>query len=261
MNNAMTPNEQENLLKAICSPSLSLNPGIAVYQRNRWAQAERALAISFPTLAKLLGEGFGRLSREFLLACPNQFSDWGEWGEDFTDFIATQVSTSHLAYLPETALLDWCIHIAERAQNVEFLIESIALLGELNPADVGVKFNPHIRFIWTHYPAFEIWKMHQADADFSAWSEKAREKLHHLNSSPQCLVISRRHWRAMPTPVRDSEYKFMSSLLRGNSLLSALNELHNTDFDFSAWLSNALSNGWVTEFYPLPTHSPKDPIL
>ncbi|MDO8345902.1 MAG: putative DNA-binding domain-containing protein [Cellvibrio sp.] len=261
MNNAMTPNAQENLLQAICSPSLSLNPGIAVYQRNRWAQAERALAISFPTLAKLLGEGFGRLSREFLLVCPNQFSDWGEWGEAFPDFIAAQVSTSHLAYLPETALLDWYIHIAGRAKNVELVTESISLLSELNPADVGAKFNTHIRFIWTHYPAFEIWKMHQADADFSSWSEKAREKLHKLNSSPQCLLISRRHWLATPTPIRDSEYKFMSSLLRGNSLLSALNELHDTDFDFSVWLSNALSNGWVTEFYPLPTHSLKDRIL
>ncbi len=261
MNKATSGNSQENLLKAICNPSLSLNPRIAVYQRNRWALAERALAISFPTIAKLVGDSFSLLTKEFLFAHPNEFSDWGEWGEAFPDFIAAQVSTSHLAYLPEAALLDWCIHIAERAQNVEFLTESIALLSELNPADVGFKFNPHIRFIWTHHPAFEIWKMHQADADFSVWSEKAREKLHHLNSSPQCLLISRRHWRAIPTPIRDSEYKFMSSLLRGNSLLSALNKLHDTDFNFSAWLSNALSNGWVTKFYPLTARSPKDPIL
>lgn len=260
MNEANTPNAQEALLKAICSPGLSLNPRIAVYQRNRWAQAERALAISFPTVAKLLGEGFSGLSREFLLAYPNRFSDWGEWGEELSEFIANQISTSHLAYLPETALLDWCIHGVERAESTGFASESIALLSEQNPAQVGIKCNTNIRFLWTYHPAFEIWKMHQEDEDFSEWSERAREKLAAPTALPACILISRPYWKATLTPIRHSEYTFISSILRGNSLLVALTDVENTDFDFTSWLPNALTNGWIAEFYPLPTHALKDRI-
>lgn len=252
MNKATSGNSQENLLKAICNQSLSFNPRIAVYQRNRWALAERALAISFPTIAKLIGDSFSLLTREFLFAHPNEFSDWGEWGEKLPDFIANQVSTSHLAYLPNVAALDWCIHKIERTDNDEPISESISLLSELDPSLIGIKFNTNIRFLWTNHPIFEIWQMHQPNEEFSKWSESAREKLQNL-SSQNCVVVSRSQWKAIPTVISSNEYKFMSALLRGGSLLDALTSTENTDFDLSIWLPNALSNAWITEFHPLTT--------
>lgn len=81
-------NDQQTLLEKILASTLSIDPGIAIYQRNRWAMAERALSISFPTVHQLLGEGFATLARKFLIAHPNSQADWGGWGLSFQILLA-----------------------------------------------------------------------------------------------------------------------------------------------------------------------------
>lgn len=247
---------QQHFLQLLLQPVVSKNKGMAAYQYNRWAQAERALSISFPTVAQLMGKNFFGLSRAFLLEHPHTEADWGSWGEAFPQFIFNNQHHIGLPYLSDVAQLDWLVHTAERQDKDTSSIDTIHIL-EKYPADqIGIKLNSTIYFLSSRYPLLEIWKFHQPNEDTTHWSTKVREALQDDNNLFH-FVISQQKWQAKPLDISLPEYQFMQGLLGNRSLASLLDELAATDFDFTAWLTKAISEGWINKFYVLPFNRSK----
>ncbi len=242
-------NDQQTLLEKILASTLSIDPGIAIYQRNRWAMAERALSISFPTVYQLLDEGFSTLVRKFLLTHPNSHADWGNWGEKFPAFIKTTPLETELPYLSDCASLDWHIHVVERNNNSVMDASSFALLENTNPEIIHLALNENIAFIKSNYPLYAIWKMHQPDENFSHWKEIAREHLYKTPNNTEHLIIFRTDWKATPLPVIENEYIFMQQLRNRKSLSIALDALANTDFNFTEWLLCAVKCHWISSIF------------
>ena len=70
------------------SPHLS---ALWPYLPSRRANAQRALAITYPTVVQLLGDdAFGVLSQRLLNQSPHGRADWGAWGEGFAACLAQQ---------------------------------------------------------------------------------------------------------------------------------------------------------------------------
>lgn len=242
-------NDQQVLLEKILSTTLSTDPCIAVYQRNRWATAERSLSISFPTVYQLLGEGFGVLARKFLIAEPNTHADWGDWGENFSAYIKTTPLEHTLPYLSDCATLDWLIHSIERNNNSIMDTSSLALLENTIPEKIYIAPNKNIALIKSDYPLYAIWKMHQAEEDSAHWEEIAKEHYHKENRDTEHLIIFRKEWRAIPLPINEGEYIFMENLNNGYSLSEALDSIIKTDFNFTEWLLCAVKNHWISSIF------------
>jgi hypothetical protein len=239
-------NDQQQLLKQICAHQLSSDPYIAVYQRNRWALASRALSISFPTIFQLLGEGFSGLAREFLFDYPNHQADWGDWGAEFPTFISQRTMEPAMDYLGDCAQLDWIIHNIERHDNATVNYESLTLLEKVNAESLYLRINPNLELLLSNFPLFAIWKMHQPNENLTHWADVAKDVLAKHGNDPEHLVIFRDNWRAKPLPICESEFAFMRCLKNGDSLAKALDTTEHTDFNFTEWLMDAVKFHWIS---------------
>lgn len=248
-------NDQQNLLNQILTHTPSISPGIAVYQRNRWAMAERALSISFPTVFQLLGDGFATLARQFLFTNPNSQADWGAWGEEFSSFIKSTPLHTALPYLSDCAALDWHIHTIERCNNSVMDRASLTRLENADPEIIYFVLNDNIKLIKSSYPIYAIWKMHQPDEAPSHWEEIANEQLHKKNSHTEHLIVFREDWKANPLTLNKSEYIFFEMMRNNKSLSYALDALANTDFNFSEWLLRSVKYNWILS---VSVHNPTD---
>jgi Putative DNA-binding domain len=243
-------NDQQTLLEKILASTLSIDPGIAIYQRNRWAMAERALSISFPTVHQLLGEGFATLARKFLIAHPNSQADWGDWGAEFPDFISKIIVEPAMHYVSDCAKLDWIIHTIERRDNINLNYESLTLLDKVDAGNLYIRINTNLELLLSKYPLYAIWKMHQPNENLAHWSDIAKHALTQNTSDPEHLVIFRDNWRAKPLPICNSKFTFMRSLKNGNSLATALDATEHTDFNLTEWLMDAVKFHWISSIQP-----------
>lgn len=241
---------QQQFMALLLQPSASETAGISVYQRNRWAQAERALRISFPTVAALMGENFYALAKQFLLAEPHQQADWGSWGENFSRFINQNQHHIGLPYLAAVAQVDWAIHLTERQDNDLFDSASLDLLAEQPAEQLGIRLNSNICLLQSPFPLWEIWKMHQPKEDLGYWSEQAQLKME-KSAGDFYYVISRAQWNAVPVPLSSSDYQFMQGTLAQESIAQLLDRLSPFNFDFSQWLPKAMTERWIQSFYLL----------
>lgn len=240
-------NDQQILIDKILANALSNNPTIAVYQRNRWALAERALAISYPTIKQLLGEGFTVLARKFLLAAPNTQADWGAWGESLPSFINTTPLANSLVYLSDCATLDWNIHLSQRATSATDFA-NLSLLQEAPLHTIQLQLCDTIKLMSSRFPLYAIWNMHQDTDNTHYWTALANRGLAAEGGAPtEYLMVFRTHWRATVLSISASEYSFMQQLLNNKSLAHALNTVSDADFNFTQWLLNAAKFNWISE--------------
>ena len=81
--------------------------GMAIYRNNLLATAQQALAISFPTVLTLIGEGlFNYASRELLISSPPKHGDWALWGDDFPSLLTNLAQLSDYPFVADIAQVD-----------------------------------------------------------------------------------------------------------------------------------------------------------
>lgn len=140
-----------------------------VYRRNTLGALTDALADAFPVVCQLVGERFfDAVAQAFIYARPPATSCLAEYGAGFPDFLAGFEPARALAYLPDTARLDWAVHRAFHAPDATAL--DPARVGAVAPAYYdGLGFVPHpaCRIVTSRFPVDRIWRAHHGDGDFA----------------------------------------------------------------------------------------------
>jgi len=228
--------------------SSSAAPDVGPYPASLHANAERALAITYPTLQALLGEhAFEVLSRRFHRAHPHHLADWGEWGEALPDWLAAQAELVELPYLPDVARLDWSCHVSERAADARIDVASMGLAAAQAPERLRLRLAPDVRMLRSTHPIVPIWWAHHGPtADQASWFERANQAMH--DGVLAHVIVHRQRWRATPVEVTPSTWAFMRAAHAGHSLARALDEVAPMGFDFVQWLPGAIQQGWVLGF-------------
>lgn len=214
--------------------------GIEVYRRNLLASASHALEISFPTLSQLLGtRGMPALAALYYDDHPLLAGDWGEWGAHLASWLSQQEILYDIPYLADVARLDWLCHSIERSETPENTAASIAMLDIADSNFLKLKSTNHLAVMVSRFPILEIWQAHHAEEkNREEWLILANQPL--LKGTQQYLLISREHWRAYPVIILHEEYLFFQNLLKGNSLVSAINLASNMVVKELSWLNSAL---------------------
>lgn len=251
-------NSQQKLLDAIWRDESSevdknefTTQGIDIYRRNLFANAQRALSISFPTVFELLDSNISKnLVYQFLRVSPPSQGDWGQWGAEFSPFISSIEIGYQYPYLADCAKVDWHVHCA--LHGIDQSLEQLSLqhLANSEPENIEIVFNQNVTLVKTQFPLTEIFQAHHHDDEIHREVAMSKaKKILSTESVEQIVMIYRPEFKPEVSTLSDSEGAFILSLLSGNSLEQALNVVKDeSDFSFEQWLLTAIERNLINYF-------------
>lgn len=220
--------------------------GLRAYQVNAQATAQRVLTSTYPTVAAMLGaDALHALALILWAHSPPSSGDLGEWGGALPDLIASHPDLQAWPWLADSARLDWARHIAERASDASLDSDSLHLLGTAAPDQLRLWLKPCVQVLASPWPVVSLWEAHQLPA--SEQAQAAEQALREGETGT--MVVWRNPWQLQMHGLTGAQASWMACLADhaaseppplGHLLDQAL-----PDFDFTAWLSQAVSLGWL----------------
>lgn len=244
-------NEQQQLLSAIWDNSAIEHgfseEGVAIYHRNLLANAKRGLAVSFPTLFELLDGGDSdELVAEFLRYSPPNQGDWGQWGGELAGFLESHRFSEDFPYLADCAALDWAVHQALHGADVSVESASLARLGDTEPSQLTVEFNPNVSLLSSEFPIVDIYNAHHLEDESSRSVAFGRAKERLQQSQVNVCIVYRLELQPKVMTLNDGEMTFVTALLRHQTLEEALDLVADAqEFSFENWLLWAIENNVI----------------
>jgi hypothetical protein len=225
--------------------------GLRAYQVNAQATAKRVLASTYPTLAAMLGEEtLAALALILWQTHPPCCGDLGEWGGALPDLLASHPDLQAWPWLADSARLDWARHVCERAADATFDADSLHRLGDTAPAQLQIQLKPCVKLVTSAWPVARLWSAHQLDE--TQGEQAAAQALQ--DGQAETVLIWRQPWQAQMQCLPANQIAWMSALLQANqtaqphdapTLAHLLDHHAAADFNFTAWLSEALNQGWL----------------
>ncbi|WP_431103317.1 multinuclear nonheme iron-dependent oxidase [Roseateles noduli] len=221
-------------LRALAGITGGLPRALRAYQAHLSAQAERALAAVYPRLRERVEADEPGSFASLAWACwrrhPPADGDLGEWGEVLVGLLAGAEAEGLPPLWTAQARIEWELHRVARIADPQADLDSLALLGRLPAGAVRLVLADHVA-------------LHGCDAPGPrALLELASES---FGSGPRhALMVWRDGWGAQSIALDGVTTRWFESLRAGLDLERALHEV-GAAFDFSAWLSTAVTRGWL----------------
>lgn len=241
---------QDEFLSAVLSPVPAVAAGLRLYQLNRQALVNRALAVTFPVTQLLLGAGFDSAAQQFIQSRPLQSADWALVGQDFPLWLEQQAELQSVAYVSAIALLEWQIFHLQRAADPHIDITSLRLLEHYSTDELSVQVHPLCVSMQSGFPLYQIWLYHQLPSD-PAQLTAIRHALS-LTDYVEHILLTRPQFKAEITRLTPDQMDMFNLCRAGCSLSQLLQALAARNLDFSQWLAQMLKIGAVTGFSLLP---------
>ncbi|WP_395685261.1 putative DNA-binding domain-containing protein [Caenimonas koreensis] len=220
--------------------------GIAAYRTNANALAARALQGAFPVVAQLVGDAnFDALARTLWRSDPPVRGDVAQWGGHLPAHIEAMPQLCRDApYLADVARVEWQLHCAATAADSAVDMQSLALLAECDPGDIGLHLAPGTAIVTSTHPVVSVIQAHGGQA--SAMALAAQHLRDHV---AQTAVV----WRSGLAPqlraAAPGEADFLRALQEKRSLGDSLDAA--AGLDFPSWLAVAVQSGLLTGAAPL----------
>ncbi len=253
---------QQALMTAIHdTPLADDSPGLRAHRGHQRVVSGQLLNSVYPRVATMVGEDtLSQLGWQLWRQHPPTSGDLGDWGgalpELLTELVAHNADWQPWACLPELARLEWACHRCERAAEVVPDLSSLSLLGEAEPHEITIDLPPALRTEPSHWPWADLWhRLTEAPADQARLQALLPSLLQQPQTQTCTVVVSRlpmghasgaSPWRARLTPLPKGMMGWMQALTSADPpLLQTLLECQPPGFDFTAWLTLALQEGWI----------------
>jgi Putative DNA-binding domain len=152
----------------------------AVYRNNVVAGLSESMKITFPAVARIVGEEFFMaMARAYVVTDPPHSPMLLEYGSGFPDFIERFPPAQTLPYLADVARIEngWkeAFHAPEAAPLPP---AALATIPQDRLAELRLRLHPSVRLVTSRYPALTIWRMNveggvPAPVDVNAGGEDA----------------------------------------------------------------------------------------
>lgn len=223
--------------------------GLAVYRANGHAMAERALRSAYPVVAQLIGvDNFALLARDLWHSHPPLCGDLAQWGTALPSFLQTSEQLADTPYLSDVARAEWALHRAAGAPDAEPDLPSFARLGQDDPHGLALTLPPGTTVIRSPYPVASLITAHLSEApSLAEAAQRLRERC------AEHALVWRHGWRPRIAAIEPPAADLVEALLAGADLPQALDAAcagadpgaDSGVFDFSAWLTAAVTDGLV----------------
>jgi len=134
-----------------------------IYRNNVRVGFEKALAIAFPVLERLMGEEYFRqIAEEFRLAHPSRAGDLHHIGGPFPGFLAQRFDATEYAYFPDVAELEWAYQEAlVAADAAPIAAEALRDVAPSCYETIRLSLDPSVRLVRSDFPIIRIWSANQ----------------------------------------------------------------------------------------------------
>ncbi len=220
---------------------------LSIYRNNTRLGLTEVLREVYPVVNKLVGGiFFNRLAQAYIKLHPPKSACLLSFGGQFSEVIAGFKDAQSLAYLPDTAQLEWYSHEAYHEEDgLPLDVLALAQLDATSYQRLGFKVHPTARFIASDYPIDRIWLVNQTDAQ--------QESLIDLNKGGCRLLIFRPELEVEIVSLSAVDYQCLTALASGLTLTQAVEHVIaiHPDFDIQLQLQQWLSMGLLTDFFIL----------
>jgi len=200
---------------------------LGLYRGNVQTNAVKALTNAYPVVAKLVGDGFmAGMACAFAAATPSTSGDLNEYGEAFADFISTFPPAAELAYLPDVARLDWCVHRAHYAADAAPLdLAKLAAAPPERMGDLRLVLNPACAVVESDWPLARLWQIHQHDYEGAFDVD--------WDSAGGSVLVDRPQWLVRARAIDAASAAFLTACVAGVPLADALARAQTADGAFA----------------------------
>lgn len=209
---------------------------LAIYRNTANSTLLTALRLTYPAVQALVGfEFFEGAARLFIEQCPPSSALLDSYGKSFPEFLAQMPQAASLAYLPDTARLEWAVNEALHALDAKPL--DLQRLEQLDETDMqAVRFvpNPAARVLESCFPVDAIWHAVLTRDDCALADIN-------LAANPVWLYIHRGSSGVEVNRMAEGQCRFTAALLAGRPLQDAL--VGVPDAETSVWLAYLLASG------------------
>lgn len=209
---------------------------LAIYRNTANSTLLGALRLTYPAVQALVGsEFFEGAARRFIEQCPPSSAYLDSYGELFPDFLRHMPEAASLAYLPDTARLEWAVNQVLHAPDGKPLdLRRLEEMDEVNIQVVRFLPSPAVRLVESCFPVDAIWRgvLSRDDnvlADIN------------LNADPVWLCVHRGLSGVAVERIAEEQCRFAAALLAGRPLHDALVDV--PDARISDWLAHLLASG------------------
>jgi uncharacterized protein (UPF0276 family) len=197
---------------------------LAIYRGNLAANWEKALSSAYPVIRALVGDDFfGALARAYGKVHPSRDADLNRFGAHFAGFLAGFEHAAGFPYLPDTARLEWAVHLAHYAPDVPPL--DTTAFARLTPQALEAsRFTPHpaCAIVASGWAVANLWLAHQPGGPtFPAAID-----------APSYALVCRPGWQAQVHAISPATGAALAVLAQGDNFGAALDAAFAIDEDF-----------------------------
>jgi hypothetical protein len=187
---------------------------LAIHRHHVVRSLAAALAITYPTVQALVGDGFFRqTAKAFVMRSPPAQPVLAEYGADFPDFLEMQEAVHGLAYLADVARLDWALNTAFYSPRGRSL--TAADLADLLPEQLAARvlaLTAGTALVRSRFPLDRVWAASQPEAPKGEVD---------IAQGPVRLLVLARTEDAGFIRLGEGEAAFVAAVARGLSLEAA----------------------------------------
>lgn len=227
--------------------------GLAAYQANGHAMAERSLLSAYPVVAALIGgNNFALLARDLWHRHPPQRGDLAQWGDALPGFLRHNAQLADEPYLSDVARVEWALFIAAGAADAAPDPGSFVRLAQEAPEGLALTLAPGTAIIKSAYPVASLIAAHGED---TPRLEAAAQRLR--DGQGEHALVWRQGLRPRLQGIDPAASALVQALLAGVDLPQALDAAMDATgpddhFDFSDWLNAAVTDAVVIGVHNLP---------
>ena len=234
-----------SVANAFQAGDISAEKRLAIYHNNVFSNYRSALEAIYPAVTRLVGEEyFYHAAHRYIRSYSSRSGDIHHYGREFAELLAGLPGEAELAYLPDTARLEWFIHEAFHAANHERL--DLSRLQSIAPVDYGnlrFKLHPAARLMQSDFPVRKIWQVNQPDYN----GEIAVD----LNQGGEALLIMRRDFVVEVAAISVGEFAIFSAFAKNIAFGDAVEVAIAAEPDFApgAFLQTRVLDSTLVDFY------------
>ena len=210
----------------VVSGTSSPQARLAIYRNNVFANYRNALREVYPVVERLVGSDFFHYAVDrYVQAYPSKSGDIHNFGGEFGRFLARFPGASELAYLLDTAQLEWHVHQAFHAAGHAPL--ALERLGAVRPEQyptLQFSLHPSARLMQSAYPVFSIWQANQPGRDGTVTVA--------ANAGTDSLLVIQRDYTVEIERLDAGEYAFLGCVLASERFADAVERASRVDADF-----------------------------
>ncbi len=218
-----------------------------IYQHIVENTLTEALQTSYPALRLLVGDDFFDVAADrYMRQYPPISGNLQDYGVQFSELLANMEEAASLAYLPDTARLEWARQLSFLAADAEALeaSETVFRLQYLGNSPMQMMLHPSVQLVRSSHPIFDIWH----------YCMQPSEQPLQLDAAGQSVLLWRDGVQIAMQTMDAPATAFLHAVLDGMEMHHAFGAVQaqgHADFDLSELLPFLVANQLVIDIHAI----------